>query len=241
MSAPDSARRYRAARPAIPLPGTPARRLSGPASRRTTGVRSGRRLSARRLSARREPAGLAHVHAGHAAVAGTAQRRALFQVTGQRFALVAGQERTVGVDHPPPVHSPAPLRHHPPDLARARFTEVLGDVPVGHHAPRRDALGNPQYPFGEVGRVAGHHGPDEGQVSSSAGGNPGKPGDPGLVGPSAATRNPDPPGERNPGNPERSAVPGPSGEPGNSAAPGVPGSPEPAGATGPPGGQEDGW
>src|SRR6266700_5531628 len=280
MSAPDSARRYRAARPAIPLPGTPARRLSGPASRRTTGVRSGRRLSARRLSARREPAGLAHVHAGHAAVAGTAQRRALFQVTGQRFALVAGQERTVGVDHPPPGHSPAPLRHHPPDLARARFTEVLGDVPVGHHPPRRDAVGNPEYPFGEVGRVAGHHGPDEGQVSSSAGGrpsarppgrpggsvgsgypasgpvsasrerppgasaargNPGKPGDPGLVGPSAATRNPDPPGERNPGNPERSAVPGPSGEPGNSAAPGVPGSPEPAGATGPPGGQEDGW
>src|SRR5437016_6146769 len=78
-------------------------------------------------AARREPAGLAHVHAGHAAVAGTAQRRALFQVTGQRLALVAGQERTVGVDHPPPGHAPAPLRQHPPDLARARFTEVLGD------------------------------------------------------------------------------------------------------------------
>jgi len=42
--------------------------------------------------ARGEPAGPAHVHAADLAVGGAAQRRALFQIAGQCFSLVTGQE-----------------------------------------------------------------------------------------------------------------------------------------------------
>ena len=117
----------------------------------------------------RGPAGLAHVHPVVAA-ARRAQRCPLALVAGERLALVAGQERAVGVDYPPPGHGAAPLRHDPAHLARAAFAQVLGDIAVGHHAATRNLLSDLKYPLGVLRQVRGYHGPGDGRVSPAGNG-----------------------------------------------------------------------
>src|SRR5690348_1069636 len=129
------------------------------------------------------PAGLAHIHADYGAVAGAAQRGSLFQVAGQCLTLVAGQQRSVGVDHPPPGHGAAPLRHDPAYLTWAAFAQVLGDIAVGHYPAGRNPLGDLKYPLGVVRQVGGHHWPCVGRVSPENGGpSAGPSGGSGLAG-----------------------------------------------------------
>ena len=116
------------------------------------------------------PAGLAHIHADYGAVAGAAQRGSLFQVAGHCLALVADQQRSVGVDYPPPGDAAAPLRHDAAYLTRAAFAQVLGDIAVGHHAATRNLLSDLKYPLGVLRQVRGYHGPGDGRVSPAGNG-----------------------------------------------------------------------
>jgi len=106
------------------------------------------------------------------------QRCPFLPVMGERFALMAGQEGPVGMDHPPPGDAAAPLGHDPPHLTRAALAQVFGDVAVGHHLAGRDGVHDVEHAVGEVSQlipVAGGHGPGGGH------GSPGEPGSSGGV------------------------------------------------------------
>src|SRR5262249_44893707 len=69
---------------------------------------------------------------------------------GEGGALVPGQQRTVGVHHPPPRHTAAPERHNAADLPGAAIAEELSDIAIGHHLAGRDCLHDIQHAAGVV-------------------------------------------------------------------------------------------
>ncbi len=67
------------------------------------------------------------------------------------------RRRTVGMDDAMPRHSPAPRRHHAPDLARAAFAEKFGDVAVRHDETARNRVDDIEHPLRERRGLVGNH------------------------------------------------------------------------------------